>query len=189
MYTDKLIEQIKNGDPQAFKELINHFKDKVFNTCYGFVQNKADADDLAQEVFIEIYRSIHNYKGESTLSTWIYRISTNKAIDLLRKNKRQRKAGLHTAEDDELLNIQHEDDKNPQEVLEQKERIHVLNQAIAQLPKNQKIAFTLNKYEQLSYKEIAEIMQTSVSSVESLLFRAKGNLQKLLKKYYKNNYI
>lgn len=184
-----MIEALKNGSESAFKELVETYKNKVVNTCYGFVHNYEDANDIAQEVFIEIFNSIKYFKGDSSLSTWIYRISTNKSLDFLRKLKRQKRwselTRLSFNSQDNITNII-PDHKNPFDIVEDKERFQILNLAIDKLAPNQKAAFTLHKYEELSYKEIADILETSVSSVESLMHRAKKNLQKHLYNYYKS---
>ncbi len=185
------IDNIKNGSQEAFRLLVENNQDKVFNTCFGFVHNADDADDIAQEVFIEVFRSISKFNQESSLSTWIYRIAVNKSLDFIKKNNRQKRWALltrvstNTSENNDNW-YAHND--TPLQSLEQKERIEILNSAIDKLPKNQKSAFTLHKYESLSYKEIADILKTTVSSVESLIHRAKSNLKKSLEKYYFNKF-
>ncbi|MDA3892766.1 MAG: RNA polymerase sigma factor [Salinivirgaceae bacterium] len=181
------IQKLKNGSQAEFKQLVEHYKNKVVNTCYGFVHNYTDAQDISQDVFIEVFESVGRFNEDSLLSTWIYRIAVNKSLDFLRKQKRKKRWSELTR-----INI---DDRNeadnwftdtgsPQLSLEQKERVKILSTAIDSLPESQKSAFTLHKYEELSYKEISEILKTSVSSVESLMHRAKKNLQKKLTKYY-----
>lgn len=160
------------------------------NTCYGFVHNYEDANDIAQEVFIEIFRSIKSFNEDSSLSTWIYRIATNKSLDFIRKIKRQKRwSELTRLSFNHNEGLEHiiADTQDPNSVLENKERLKILNHAIDKLAENQKAAFTLHKYEDLSYKEIAMVLDTSVSSIESLMHRAKKNLQKHLYQYYKNN--
>lgn len=182
-----LIKELKTGSEEAFRDLVETYKNQVLNTCYGFVHNLDDANDIAQEVFIEVFRSIKTFNEDSSLSTWIYRIATNKSLDHIRKSKRQKRwaelTKLSFGEKDEIENII-PDSKTPEDLIENKERLGILNSAIDKLADNQKAAFTLHKYEDLSYKEIAQILDTSVSSVESLMHRAKKNLQKLLYKYY-----
>lgn len=186
----KIVEHIKNGDQNAFQQLVERNQDRIFNTCLGFVHNTDDADDLAQEVFIEVFRSIDKFNSESKLSTWIYRIAVNKSLDFIKKQNRIKRWGgiikLSTNEQ-EVEDSWFGHDDTPEVELEQKERIKILNSAIDKLAKNQKAAFTLHKYEELSYKEIAEILETSVASIESLMHRAKTNLKKSLEKYYKSN--
>lgn len=187
MDQSELIQKLKSGDETAFKECVESHKDRVLNTCYRFVQNQDDAADLAQEVFIEVYRSIGHFREDAELSTWIYRIAVNKSQDFIRKQKRKKRfafvlslAGFG----DEEKEVQLPASSNPHSDLEQKERIKILNQAIDSLPENQKVAITLSKYESFSNKEIADIMDTSVSAVESLVHRAKNNLHKKLYNYY-----
>lgn len=184
-----LIQQLREGDEQAFKSLVTNYQDLVFNTAVGIVQNSEDAEDVAQEVFIQVYRSIDQFKGDARLSTWIYRITTTKALDHIRSRKRKKRFAFITSlfgPNDELV---HEpvDFQHPGVALDRKEQAALLFQMIAQLPENQKVAFTLHKTEELSYQEIADVMQLSVSAVESLLFRARQNLRKLLEKYYQQN--
>ena len=190
MEETEFISQLQNGDHSAYNELVKQFGDKVFNTCIGILQNEEDAEDVAQEVFIEVFKSVHNFKGEAKLSTWIYRITVVKSLEFLRKKKRKKRfapiVSLFGME-----SVVPETDKphfyHPGVQLENKERSAILFKAIDQLADNQKTAFILHKVEGLSYAEIAEVMKVSVSSVESLMFRARQNLQKLLADYYNKN--
>lgn len=180
----ELIQQLRSGDEQAFKFLVETYQDMVFNTALGIVQNAEDAEDVAQEVFIKVFRSIDTFKGESKLSTWIYRITTSSALDLVRgKKSKKRFAFLQRLFGDGNEPL-HEvpDFHHPGVALDQKENAARLFKAIDQLPESQKIAFTLHKLESLSYQEISEIMRTSVSAVESLMHRARQNLKKILEK-------
>lgn len=180
-----LLDRLRKGEESAFKELVESCKDLVYNTALGIVQSQEDAEDVAQEVFIQAYQSMSNFKGESKLSTWLYRITITKSLDHERRKKRKKRFGqirsLFSADQEEpaLSDFQH-----PGIALDQKENAAVLFNAIAKLPEQQRIAFTLHKVEGLSYKELSEIMQTSVPSVESLMHRAKNNLKKLLADYY-----
>lgn len=185
----ELIQQLRAGDEGAFKSLVANYQDLVYNTAVGIVQNSEDAEDVAQEVFIQVYRSIDQFKGDARLSTWIYRITTTKALDHIRSRKRKKRFAFITSlfgPNDELV---HEpvDFQHPGVTLDRKEQAALLFRMIEQLPENQKVAFTLHKTEELSYQEIADVMQLSVSAVESLLFRARQNLRKLLEKYYQQN--
>jgi RNA polymerase sigma-70 factor (ECF subfamily) len=182
------ITAIQNNEPEAYRTLVLNHQDMIVNTCYGFVKNLADAEDVAQEVFIEVYRSIHKFRADAKLSTWLYRIAVNKSIDFLRKKKRKSWLGSFQGmfeSEDKVKAIADQKQPTPQRALEQLERREVLQSAIDKLPNNQRIAFTLHKYEGLSYKEMAEVMEVSLSAVESLMHRAKKNLKKLLYNYYK----
>lgn len=181
----ELIERLKQGDEAAFRTLVERYQDLVYNTALGVVQNESDAEDVAQEVFIQVYRSIGSFKSEAKLSTWIYRITTTRALDLLRARKSKKRFGLlkrlwETPEESPVENIQ--DFNHPGVSLERKEEAAQLMAAIAQLPENQKVAFVLHKLEGLSYLEIAEVMGNTLPAVESLMHRARLNLRKILEK-------
>jgi len=190
MTNNKQVEKIIAGDRFAFEELINEYKDSVIRTCMGFVHNYNDAEDITQDVFIEIYESINKFRGDSKLSTWIYRIAVNKSLNFIRKNKKHSVLKsietFFAGDNSSNSNIDIADEKAESKTgMEQTETALVLAKAIDSLAKNQKIAFTLHKYDDLSYKQIADVMELSLSSVESLIHRAKINLQKRLIGYYK----
>ena len=178
---------LKQGDVSAFRDLVTEFEKKVYNTCLGLLQNTEDAEDLTQEVFVAVYESIHSFKGEAKLSTWIYRIAVTKSLEYLRMKKRKKRFAffqqVFTNEYGEL-NKEAGHFDHPGVQLENKERAAILFKAIEQLPENQKSAFILHKLEGLSYAEISEVMHSTVSAVESLMVRARQNLQKKLGDYY-----
>lgn len=184
MQEQELIQQLKQGSEAAFKTFVETHQDRVFNTALGIVQNAADAEDVAQEVFIQAFRSIGSFKGESKLSTWLYRIATTRSLDLLRSKKSKKRFGFlqRLFNDQGDLLYDPPEFHHPGIALEQKENAAKLFKAIAQLPENQKIAFTLHKLEDLSYQEVSEVMKTSVAAIESLMHRAKQNLRKILEK-------
>jgi len=180
----ELIRGLQKGEESAFKYLVDNYQDRVYNTALGIVQNAQDAEDVAQEVFIQVYRSIQTFKEESKLSTWLYRIATTRSLDLLRSRKSKKRFGalqrLFGEGTDPVLEIP--DFNHPGIELDRKENAKMLFKALMQLPENQKIAFTLHKMEQLSYQEISEVMKTTVPAIESLMHRAKQNLRKILEK-------
>lgn len=186
---DKFIAALREGTNQAYGQLLDEYRQKVFGTCISFIPNHEDAEDIAQEVFMEVFNSIGKFKGDSKLSTWIYRIATNKCLEFIRKKNTKKRFGLMQS----LLGNDLTIDRNsyftefnhPGIQLENKEKSKILFAAINRLPEAQKIVYTLNKIDDLSYKEVSEITEKSVSSIESLLFRAKKNLQELLHDYYK----
>jgi RNA polymerase sigma-70 factor (ECF subfamily) len=181
-----LIDGLKKRDKGSFEEFVNLYKDRLYNITIGLVQNEEDAEDLTQEVFMEVFDSIKDFKENSSLNTWLYRIAVNKSLELIRKRSRKKRFGFITSIffDKEELAIP--DFEHPGVKLENKERAAVLFKALAKLPETQRTAFTLSKTEDLSYKEISETMKISIPSVESLLFRAKTNLKKYLENYYKD---
>jgi RNA polymerase sigma-70 factor (ECF subfamily) len=189
----KLLESLIQGDPEAFDALIAAYQDRVVSTCARFVHNQEDAEDVAQDVFVEVYQSIAGFRGQSSLSTWIYRISVTKSLDFVRKMTRKKRMGkvkrlFGLGSDDTHTSIDPPDAMpSPQAALESQERTQILNQAIAALPENQRTAIILANYEQLSQAEVGQIMGNTVSGVESLIHRAKKNLRKQLQAYYEKN--
>lgn len=188
-----LIEQINSGSEAAFRALVTEHQDRVYNTCMGFLRNSHDAEDVSQEVFIEVFDSISDFREDASLSTWIYRIAVTKSLELIRYRKRKKRSGFFQAlnamfsEPDE--NVDETESMHPGVQLENKERAKVLFTEIDKLTEKQKIAFTLQKVEGLSYQEVAEVMEISLPAVESLIHRAKENLKKQLHSYYQENEI
>ena len=182
----ELVQGILRRDRQAFQYLLDTYQKQVVKTAYYFTGNMEDAEDLSQEIFIEIIGSAESFRHSATLSTWIYRITVNRSLNLIKKNKRreifQRLGNLfqdpgngkHAVEEPSGHITNTEDD----------ERRRLLNHAINSLPENQRIAFILSKYDELPYREICEVMNLSLSSVESLIHRAKINLQNKLSIHY-----
>jgi len=187
MTEPEIIQKLQQGSEQAFKQLVGNHQQLVVNTCFGLVHNTEDAEDIAQEVFIEVFRSVQNFRADSKISTWLYRIAVNRSLNFIRDNKRNK--WFQSFEDIVMVkNSQLKSDKHhetPAAELEKMQRANIIHEAIDSLPENQRTAFTLNKYEDLSYKEISEVMDLSVSSVESLIHRAKIGLQKKLYNCYK----
>ncbi|MGH2649393.1 MAG: RNA polymerase sigma factor [Ginsengibacter sp.] len=186
MIEKELIALLKKSDRAAFKEVVDTWQDMVYNTALGILQNAEDAEDVTQEVFIQVFESVATFKEESKFSTWIYRITVSKAMDHIRKKKRKKRFAFIQSlygKNDETI-IDPPDFFHPGVSMENKENAAVLFKAMTRLPPNQKTAFTLNKIEGLSYIEIGEVMKLSVSAVDALLHRAKSNLKKILKDYY-----
>lgn len=178
------------ANEKAFRDFIQEHQPRVYNTALNILQNEQDAEEITQDVFVEAYNKAHTFKGESQVSTWLYRITTNKCIDHIRSKKRKKRFALLT----QLFHDSGEpisdasDFVHPGVVAENKEKAAVLYKAIEQLPETQKVAFLLSETGGLNYGEISEILGTSVSSIESLLFRARKNLRKTLADYYKKEF-
>jgi len=183
-----LVELLKQGNEAAFREMVETWQDMVYNTALGIVQVPSDAEDIAQEVFVQVYQSVSSFKGDSKFSTWLYRITITKSLDHERRKKRKKRFAFVKSlfgEDTEVL-VHPPDFNHPGVQLDKKEDAAILFEAIRELPQNQRIAFTLHKVEGLSYQEVSEVMKTSISSVESLMHRAKTNLRKNLENHYKS---
>lgn len=191
MNEQEIINGLLSKDEKAFRKVVETFRKNVYHTCFGFVHNKQDAEDIAQDVFIEVYRSVNKFRGDSRLSTWVYRICVNKSLNHIRKHKNSRLvypiellfSGVKNGDNHAEI----ADPSTHEGSIEHKEMRKVLHQAIDSLPENQRIAFTLSKFDDLSYNEIAAVMETSLSAVESLIHRAKLGLQRKLLKYSKSS--
>ena len=190
MSEQKFINQLKQRNQNAFGQLLDNYEQKVFGTCISFIPNKEDAEDVAQEVFIEVFKSIHKFKGNSKLSTWIYKITTNKCLEFIRKKNSKKRFGFMQT----ILGNEIPLDKtgyftefnHPGILLENKEKLAIIFKAIHRLPESQRVVFTLAKIDGKSYQEIVEITGKSLASAESLMFRAKKGLQEKLENFYKS---
>ncbi|MCR6720175.1 MAG: RNA polymerase sigma factor [Chitinophagaceae bacterium] len=182
-----LVDLLKQGDESAFREMVETWQDMVYNTALGIVQVPSDAEDIAQEVFVQVYQSVSSFKGDSKFSTWLYRITVTKSLDLERRKKRKKRFAFVKSlfGDDNQAAIHPPDFQHPGVQLDKKEDAAMLFKAIKELPENQRIAFTLHKVEGLSYQEVSDVMNATVSSVESLMHRAKVNLRKSLEQHYR----
>jgi len=182
----ELISLLKKKDREAFKAIVDTWQNMVYNTALGILQNEEDAEDIAQEVFIQVFESVSSFKEESKFSTWLYRITISKAMDHIRRKKRKKRfafiQSLYGKNDGQL--IEPPEFFHPGVSLENKENAAALFKAVEKLPANQKTAFVLSRLEGLSYQQISEVMEVSNSAVDALLQRARKNLQLTLKEYY-----
>lgn len=179
MKEETLLEQLKERNESAFRWLVETYQDKVYNTVLSILQHESEAQDVAQEVFIKVFESIHSFRAESSLATWIYRISIHKSLDRLRKKKTREKLAIVFP----WIKDPEETFYHPGVMLDRKEKAAMLFFAIRQLPERQQVAFTLVKVQGMSYEEVSAIMSRSIKSIESLISRAKINLQKNLEKH------
>ncbi len=173
----KLIDSLKAGDSSAFNELVNAYTKRVINTCYRFLLDKEGAEDVSQEVFVEVYKSIKSFRADSNLSTWIYRIAVTKSLDEIKRRNRKKRISafgkiIHLDEIMDLLT----GGKVPDKILLEKETLQTILTALNKLPDTQRIAFTLSKVDGYTTAEIADIMKTTINSVESFIYRAKKTL-------------
>lgn len=152
------------------------------------MDNKEEAEDIVQEVFIELFRSLHMFRGEARLSTWMYRVTVNKSLELIRSKKRKKRWGfLLSITDPSFREKAHpESGEQADEKMMRSEDAKMLSDSIAGLPENQRIAFTLHKIDGMKHQQVAEIMDVSVTAVESLIHRAKNNLKRSITNYHKH---
>jgi RNA polymerase sigma factor (sigma-70 family) len=184
----ELIALLREKNEPAFRILVETYRNRVFHTVLNILQDQPDAEDAAQETFIQVFESISNFKGESSLSTWIYRIAVHKALDKIRRRKtRQGLRKILPWWMPNEIKTSTEFFNHPGILAENKEKAAVLFKAIEALPEKQKIAFTLIKVQGMNYGQACAIMKQNIKAVESLISRAKNNLQKELENYYRKN--
>ena len=171
-----------------FEKLYHEYKTLVFNVALNYLQNVEDAEEITQDVFVKVYHSLDNFNQKSSHKTWIYRITINQCLDFIKQKNSQKRFfifGKKSQNEQEYLNTT--TFEHPGILMEKQEDAKILFEVINTLTENQKTAFLLSKLDGLSNSEVAEIMQLSISSVESLVFRAKATLQDKLSEKF-NNY-
>ncbi|RXR19006.1 RNA polymerase sigma factor [Flavobacterium amnicola] len=174
-----------------FTSLYNQYSRLVYNVALNYLQNTEDAEEVTQDVFVKLYKALPQFKAESSLKTWIYRITINSCHDFIKQKNSKKYFFVFGTKSNNTVEIENSTNfEHPGILLENKEHSEILFSVINQLAENQKTAFILSKLDGLSNPEISEIMQVSISSVESLIFRAKSNLKEKLalkfKEYRKN---
>lgn len=174
------LERLRQGHEPTFRWLVETYQRRVFRTALAIVRTPEEAEDVAQEVFEEVFRTASSFRGDAGLATWLYRITTSRALKKERDRKRKKRfvflTNLFDAND--ILRDEPPDPQTPHTLLETDERTQLIDRAVGTLPENQRVAFMLHYQEKLSYAEIAAVLQTSVSAVESLLFRARQSVRK-----------
>jgi RNA polymerase sigma-70 factor (ECF subfamily) len=184
----KLMLELKTGDRSAFDRLVNKYTGPILNFVFRFTGSREDAQDIAQEVFLRVFKAAPGYVPSAKFTTWLYRIAANAGVDYIRKKKKDLAAG--SSLDEEIAGeegghrIQAADERteDSQAFAEAKEMELNVNAALQALPENQRSAIILRIYEEKSYDEIAKILGLSIPAVESLLFRARQELKNRLAK-------
>lgn len=177
----KLIDQVLQGDNDAFAQLVEAYQDRVHGLCLRMVSDREDAQDLAQEAFVKAWRGLKFYKHEAAFSTWLYRLTSNVCIDFLRQKKRRSALSLTSAEEEEQIDIP-DPSPQPEELVMQQQRKEAVAEAMSQLEDEFRLVLTLRVVQERSYEEIAEIMDLKVGTVKSRLARAREKLRKILMK-------
>jgi RNA polymerase sigma-70 factor, ECF subfamily len=190
----ELIKRIISGEPDLFSALVEKHRNMVFRTCMGYFHDSDEAEDLTQEIFIQAFLSLSSYRGDSSFSTWLYRISINACLNLIRREKNSPFAGRLVnmfsgeGQKDVYPVVDLPDIDDPESIIIRNEHLKWLQGMLDSLPDSQRTAIILSKYDDLSQREIAEIMQISEGAVEALLQRAKKNLRERMqnsrKKYH-----
>lgn len=183
MTDSQLIREIKDGNVQIYNELMRRYERKILAFIYHMLKSahmESLAEDLCNETFYKAYRSIHSFReAEATFSTWLYTIARNTVLSELRKQR-----GTHVSLEDSGFMPQTDETLQPEETALRNEKAVMVRDAINNLPEKQRSALILREYEQLDYQEIANILGQSVSSVKSLLFRARASVKLQLEPYF-----
>ena len=163
----ELVELFQKGNEASFNELVRRYQEKLYWIARRFVNDHDQADDVVQEVFIKVYSAIKQFRGESSVYTWLYRITVNGALNTLRKQRIRDFIRI-----DEFFESAGEETEQPDALVEKDELQKLIEEAIAKLPEKQKAVFLLRYYEELPYEEISQILKTSVGGLKANYFHA-----------------
>ncbi|MBG8552398.1 sigma-70 family RNA polymerase sigma factor [Hymenobacter sp. BT594] len=175
----ELVAQLQAGSEAAFRTLVERYQNRIYRTVLALLRSPEEAEDVAQEVFVEVYQTIGRFRGEAALSTWLYRLATSRALKHRRRAQARKRFAYFTSLlgfDNQLIS-EPADSAHPQAQMEGQQQVELLLAHIARLSDQQQVAFTLRHEQELSYEEIAAVLNTTVPAVESLLFRARKTLR------------
>jgi RNA polymerase sigma-70 factor, ECF subfamily len=179
--------RVKTGDQSAFDFLVQKYRRSMVSFMYRMARNSAAAEDLAQEVFLRVYRSRDSYEASAKFTTWLYRIATNLAVNHARDTRHERPevtVSLDEPDEESGTTLELSDGKlTAEQAMVQRERMMAIRQKVEALPELQRMAVIMHKYQQMDYKQIAEVLKKSESATKSLLFRAYETLREQLKEY------
>jgi RNA polymerase sigma-70 factor (ECF subfamily) len=187
-YTDaEVMLRVKTGDQSAFDYLVQKYRRPLVSFMYRMARNAAVAEDLAQEVFLRVYRSRETYEASAKFTTWLYRIATNLAVNHARDTRHERpevQVSLDEPDEESGTTLDVADNKiTAEQALLRRERLLAIRAKVEALPERQKMAVIMHKYQQMDYKQISEVLKLSESATKSLLFRAYETLREQLKEF------
>ena len=187
-YTDaEVMLRVKAGDESAFDYLVQKYRRPLVSFMYRMARNTAAAEDLAQEVFLRVYRSRQTYEASAKFTTWLYRIATNLAVNHARDTRHERPevtVSLDEPDEETGTTLDVADGTiTAEEALVRRERMLAIRSKVEALPERQKLAVIMHKYQQMDYKQIADVLKLSESATKSLLFRAYETLREQLKEF------
>ncbi len=174
---EDLIRESQRGNPEAFNAIVDRYQRRLFAVAYGMVHDSDDARELVQEALIRAYRAQHGFRGDARLYTWLYRIAVNTCLDFLRRRGKER-ASQDPGDDVDIPAA-----SNPEALASRRETQRMIRRAMQGLPREQRIVLTLREIDELSYKEISEIVGASIGTVMSRIFYGRRKLRELLKSY------
>jgi RNA polymerase sigma-70 factor, ECF subfamily len=179
--------RVKAGDQPAFDYLVQKYRRSIVSFMYRMARNAGAAEDLAQEVFLRVYRSRESYEPSAKFTTWLYRIATNLAVNHARDTRHERPevtVSLDETDDDTGTTLEVPDGTlNAEQAMMRRERMQMIRRKVEALPEQQKLAVVMHKYQQMDYKQIADVLKKSESATKSLLFRAYETLREQLKEF------
>jgi RNA polymerase sigma-70 factor (ECF subfamily) len=179
--------RVRDGDDAAFNYLVDRYRRAMVGFMYRMTHNAAVAEELSQEVFLRVYRSRASYSADAKFTTWLYRIATNLAVNYARDTKNERpevKASLDETDEETGLSIDVSDDRpNVEQQILRRERLAAIRKHVEALPERQRLAVMMHKYQEMDYRQIAEVLHLSESATKSLLFRAYETLRESLKDF------
>ena len=179
--------RVKTGDEAAFNYLVQKYRRAMVSFMFRMAHNSAAAEDLAQEVFLRVYRSRENYEPSAKFTTWLYRIATNLAVNHARDTRHERpeyQVSLDEPDTDTGLTVDVADDSlTAEQRILRRERMQAIRQKVQALPERQRMAVIMHKYQQMDYRQIAEVLKLSESATKSLLFRAYETLRNQLREF------
>jgi RNA polymerase sigma-70 factor (ECF subfamily) len=179
--------RVKAGDQSAFEYLVQKYRRPMVSFMYRMARNSAAAEDLAQEVFLRVYRSRETYEASAKFTTWLYRIATNLAVNHARDSRHERpevQVSLDEPDDDTGTTLELPDSSlNAEQQMVRRERMLAIRGKVEALPEQQRLAVIMHKYQQMDYKRIADVLKKSESATKSLLFRAYETLREQLKEF------
>jgi RNA polymerase sigma-70 factor, ECF subfamily len=179
--------RVKTGDQSAFEYLVQKYRRPIVSFMYRMARNAAAAEDLAQEVFLRVYRSRESYEATAKFTTWLYRIATNLAVNHARDTRHERpevQVSLDEPDEDSGTTLEVPDSSlNAEQAIVRRERMMAIRQKVEALPEQQRLAVVMHKYQQMDYKQISEVLKKSESATKSLLFRAYETLREQLKEF------
>ena len=182
-----LMLRVKQGDTAAFAELVDKYKQPVMNVACRMLHDATEAEDLAQAVFVQVFKSAHRYRVSSKFSTWLFTIARNLCLNEIRRRARHHADSMDVPhpehEDHPLHQFEDKQTASPPERLLHGELADKIEQALAELPENQRLAIVLCRQEELSYEEIARVLRCSVSATKSLIHRGRETLKQKLRPY------
>jgi len=183
----EIMLRVKTGDQSAFEYLVQKYRRPMISFMYRMARSSAVAEDLAQEVFLRVYRSRETYEASAKFSTWLYRIATNLAVNHARDTRHERpevQVSLDEPDDDTGTTLELPDASlNAEQQQVRRERLLAIRRRVEALPEQQRLAVIMHKYQQMDYKQIADVLKKSESATKSLLFRAYETLREQLKEF------